>query len=74
MTPFSSTSIRSAAGDFGRPGIVIISPVSATRKPAPAETRSSRTVTVKPWQPDRMHEVLKLYEYDDLLEEFRQAT
>ncbi|MBP3305709.1 MAG: hypothetical protein J6L24_07050 [Oscillospiraceae bacterium] len=31
-----------------------------------------RTVTVKPWQPDRMHEVLKLYEYDDLLEEFRQ--
>lgn len=31
-----------------------------------------RTVTVKPWQPDRMHEVLHLYEYDDLLEEFRQ--
>lgn len=31
-----------------------------------------RTVTVKPWQPDRMHEVLKLHEYDDLLEEFRQ--
>ena len=48
MTPFSSTSIRSAAGDFGRPGIVIILPVSATRKPAPAETRISRTVTVKP--------------------------
>lgn len=31
-----------------------------------------RTVTVKPWQPDRMHKVLKLHEYDDLLEEFRQ--
>lgn len=29
-------------------------------------------VTVKPWQPDRMHEVLKLHEYDDLLEEFRK--
>lgn len=31
-----------------------------------------RTITVKPWQPERMHEVLHLYEYDDLLEEFRQ--
>ena len=31
-----------------------------------------RTVTVKPWQPERMHQVLKLHEYDDLLEEFRQ--
>lgn len=30
------------------------------------------TVTVKPWQLDRMHEVLKLHEYDDLLEEFQQ--
>lgn len=30
------------------------------------------TVTVKPWQPDKIHQVLKLYEYDDLLEEFRQ--
>lgn len=30
------------------------------------------TVTVKPWQPDRMHQVLKLHEYDDLLEEFQQ--
>ena len=45
---FSSTSIRSAAGDFGRPGMVMISPVRATRKPAPAETFRFRTVTVKP--------------------------
>lgn len=30
-----------------------------------------RTVTVKPWQIDRMHEVLKLHEYDDLLEEYK---
>ena len=30
------------------------------------------TVTVKPWQPEKMHEILKLHEYDDLLEEFRR--
>lgn len=29
-----------------------------------------RTVSVKPWQIRRMHEILKLHEYDDLLEEF----
>ena len=46
--PFSSTSIRSAAGDLGSPGIVMISPVSATTKPAPAETFRFRTVTVNP--------------------------
>lgn len=28
------------------------------------------TVSVKPWQIDRMHQVLKLHEYDDLLAEF----
>ena len=44
MTPLSSTSMRSAAGDFGRPGIVMISPVSATMKPAPALTLRFRTV------------------------------
>ena len=46
--PVSSTSIRSAAGDFGSPGMVMMSPVSATMKPAPAETLSFRTVRVKP--------------------------
>lgn len=30
-----------------------------------------RTVTVKPWQIDRMHDILKLHEYDDLLEEYK---
>ncbi|MCC8131870.1 MAG: hypothetical protein LUC38_01500 [Oscillospiraceae bacterium] len=29
-----------------------------------------RTVTVKPWDIDRLHEVLKLHEYDDLLSEY----
>ena len=29
-----------------------------------------RTVTVKPWQIDRMHDCLKLHEYDDLLAEY----
>lgn len=28
------------------------------------------TVTVKPWEPEKLHSVLKLYEYDDLLEEY----
>ena len=48
ILPVSSTSIFSAAGTFGRPGMVMISPVSATMKPAPAETFRLRTVTVKP--------------------------
>ena len=39
MFPSSSTSIFSAAGTFGRPGIVMMSPVSATTNPAPADTR-----------------------------------
>ena len=47
MTPFSSTSIFSAAGTRGRPGMVMISPVSATTKPAPAETFAYLMVTVK---------------------------
>ena len=37
MTPFSSTSIFSAAGIFGRPGMVMMSPVLATTKPAPEQ-------------------------------------
>ena len=38
IRPSSSTSIFSAAGTFGKPGIVMMSPVRATRKPAPADT------------------------------------
>lgn len=34
--------------DFRQAGIVSTSPVSATRKPAPADTVTLRTVTVKP--------------------------
>ena len=48
MRPSSSTSIFSAAGTFGKPGMVMMSPVSTTRKPAPAETLTFLTVTVKP--------------------------
>ena len=40
--------MRSAAGTFGSPGIVMISPVSATMNPAPAEIFRFRTVTSKP--------------------------
>ena len=45
--PVSSTSILSAAGTFGSPGMVMISPVRATMKPAPAEILRLRTVTSK---------------------------
>ena len=38
----------SAAGTFGRPGMVMISPVMTTMNSAPAESLSSRTGTVKP--------------------------
>ena len=38
----------SEAGTFGRPGMVMISPVFTTMKPAPAETLTSRTVILKP--------------------------
>ena len=38
ILPSSQTSIPSAAGTFGSPGIVIISPAYATMKPAPALT------------------------------------
>ncbi len=48
MTPSSLTSIFSAAGTFGRPGIVMISPVSTTTKPAPAEILQFLIVMVKP--------------------------
>ena len=38
----------SAAGTFGRPGMVMMSPVRATTNPAPADTFTLRTVMVKP--------------------------
>ena len=41
-------SIAKAAGVFPRPGIVIMSPQSATIQPAPVYGRRSRTVTVNP--------------------------
>ena len=37
-----------AAGFLPSPGIVMMSPVSTTTKPAPAETRASRTVISNP--------------------------
>ena len=40
--------MRSAAGTFGRPGMVMMSPVSATTKPAPADSYALRTVMRKP--------------------------
>ena len=48
ILPSGVTSIRSAAGEAGSPGIVRISPVSATTKPAPALTFTLRTVTRNP--------------------------
>ena len=46
--PSSVTSILTAAGTFGSPGMVIISPESATTNPAPALTLTLRMVSVKP--------------------------
>ena len=43
-----SRSIRPAAGTRGSPGIVITSPQTMTTKPAPAESRTSRTLTRVP--------------------------
>ena len=43
IVPSSSRSIREAAGVAGSPGIVITSPHTRTTKPAPAESRTSRT-------------------------------
>ena len=40
--------MRSAAGTRGRPGMVMMSPQIATTKPAPAESRTSRTGTMWP--------------------------
>ena len=46
--PSASTSIVSAPGVLGSPGIVRMSPAYATTKPAPAASLASRTLTVKP--------------------------
>ena len=46
--PVSSTAMGAAAGPIGRPGMVMMSPVSATTKPAPADTFALRTVMRKP--------------------------
>ena len=31
------------------------------------------TVSVKPWNIEKMHDVLKIHEYDDILEEYRKV-
>ena len=48
MEPSGWMAMRSAAGTFGRPGIVMISPHCATMKPAPAAGCTSLTVMRKP--------------------------
>lgn len=47
ILPWRSISIFSAAVCFGKPGMVMMSPVMQT-EPAPAEMRTSRTWIVKP--------------------------
>ena len=62
MRPWASKRIASAAGRRGRPGMVITSPQTATTKPAPAESRTSRTGKVWPLgAPRRVGSALKLY-------------
>ena len=46
ILPSVPTSIESAAGTRGRPGMVMISPQIATTNSAPAESRTSRTLMV----------------------------
>jgi hypothetical protein len=43
ILPSAPTSMESAAGTRGRPGMVMISPQIATTNSAPAESRTSRT-------------------------------
>ena len=43
ILPSGLMSIASAAGTFGKPGIVMISPQIATTNSAPADNRTSRT-------------------------------
>src|SRR5207342_2316544 len=46
IRPSGPTSMASAAGTLGRPGMVMISPQIATTNSAPAESRTSRTLIV----------------------------
>jgi hypothetical protein len=48
ISPFSSRSIRAAAGFVPSPGMVRISPQIGYTKPAPTEARTSRTGSVQP--------------------------
>src|SRR2546427_533113 len=48
IVPSGRSRIRSAAGLLPRPGMVMMSPASATTNPAPAEGRMSRTCSVNP--------------------------
>ena len=44
MRPSGPTSMASAAGTFGKPGMVMISPQITTTNSAPADSRTSRTL------------------------------
>src|SRR5947207_16003618 len=48
MVPSDATSTPSALGLRGRPGMVVMAPASATRKPAPAQILTSLMVILKP--------------------------
>ena len=48
MVPSGCTRIFSADGVLDNPGMVMMSPASATTNPAPADGRMSRTCSVKP--------------------------
>ena len=48
ISPFSSRSIRAAAGFVPSPGMVRISPQIGYTNPAPTEARTSRTGSVHP--------------------------
>src|SRR6266487_6189738 len=48
ISPFSSRSMRAAAGFVPSPGMVRISPQIGYTNPAPTEARTSRTGSVQP--------------------------
>ena len=48
ILPSASTSMLTAAGFLGRPGMVMMLPQMTTTNPAPAARRTSRTSIVKP--------------------------
>ena len=48
MLPSGFTAMRSAAGSFGNPGMVMMSPHCATTNPAPAAGYTSFTVMRNP--------------------------